>query len=98
MSDEIDTIAALQNEVDTLKRKLREAEAFQVHQLHFAADTLKKFAVDRIAGSAVILEVSSVGGKTVLGPVAVNGFSADTIAALTADLRRTYQDRTEFKP
>lgn len=98
MPDDIDTIVALQNEVDTLKRKLREAEAFQVHQLHFAADMLKKFSIDRIAGSSVILEVSSLGGKLVLGPVAVNGFSAETIAALTADLRRTYQDRTEFKP
>lgn len=98
MSDDIDAIVALQNEVDTLKRKLREAEASQLHQLHFAADTLKKFSVDRIAGSSVILEVSSLGGKLVLGPVAVNGFSTETIAALTADLRRTYEYRIQLKP
>lgn len=98
MSNKIDTITTLQSEIDTLKRKLKEAEASLVHQLYFAANTLKKFSIDKITGSTIILEISDLGGKTVLGPVAVNGFSAETITALTADMKRTYEDRIKYKP
>lgn len=98
MSDDDDTIKSLQYENIELKRRLRESEAFHPHRLHFAVGELKKFTVEKMVASACILEITILGGKISLGPVAVKGFSDETISALTADLRRTYDYMTELKP
>lgn len=93
-----DRLKSLQNEVNSLRNKLRIAESYQVHNLWFAASELPKFGVDRLKGSAAILEISTVSGKTTIGPVAISGFSPETIAEITADIRRTWNERTEIKP
>lgn len=98
MSDDEDTIKSLQDENIELKRKLRECEAFYLHRLQFAVGELKRFTIEKVFPSACILEITSLGGKISLGPVAIKGFSDETISALTADIRRTYDYMTELRP
>lgn len=82
-----------------LERKLMEAEAQQIHRYHFASCELEKFGINKMMGSGVILELSALGGKAVLTPVMISdGLSAETIAALKADLVRSYNKMVEFKP
>ena len=82
-----------------LERKLKEAQAYQIHTHYFASIEIDKFGIDKMMGSGVILELSALGGRTVLTPVTISdGLSAETIAAIKADLVRSYNKKTEFKP
>lgn len=90
--DQSDLIAELQ-------RKLKESEALQTCTYHFAATELKRLSVERCTGSAVIMELTLLGGKKKVGPVAIrDGLSPETIAAIHADLSRSYALAVEFKP
>lgn len=82
-----------------LRRELREAKAMAVCNYHFASKEIERLGTDRCMGSAVILELTLLGGKKGVEPVAIrNGLSAETIAAIKADLKRSYDYATEFKP
>lgn len=82
-----------------LERQLKEAQAQQIHTHYFASIDIDKFGIDKMTGSGVILELSALGGRTVLTPVTISdGLSAETIAAIKADLVRSYINKTEFKP
>ena len=86
------------DQIAQLQRKNRELEAQLVHQHHFASIELDKLNTDHMMGSAVILELTFLGGK-VIGPVAIkDGLSLETIKALKADLVRSYEKTVEFKP
>jgi len=77
---------------------VKELTAQLASTAHFAAAEIKKLGTDRIMGSAVILELSVLGGRTV-HPVAIrDGLSPETIAALVNDLKRSYDIATIFKP
>lgn len=82
-----------------LERQLKEAQAYQIHTHYFASTELDKFGIDKMMGSGVILELSTLGGRTVLTPVMISdGLSPETIAAIKADLVRSYNKMVEFKP
>lgn len=82
-----------------LQRKVKELEAQLAHQYHFATRTIDKAGMQHCLGSAVILELTVLGGTKVIAPVAIkDGLSAETIAALKADLKRSYDLTVEFKP
>ena len=82
-----------------LERRNKELEAQLVFQHHFASKYLDKMGIDRCMGSAVILELTVLGGKETVGPVAIrNGLSPETIAAIRADLVRSYENAIELKP
>lgn len=81
-----------------LKRKLFEAEAQQIHTNYYASKEIDKCSVDRLAGSAVILELTFLGGKKVFSPTSISGgLSKETIEAIKKDLKRSYDYNTEFK-
>lgn len=82
-----------------LQRKVKELEAQLVHQYHFASLGVEKADMRRTMGSAVILELTYLGGRKVIEPVAIkDGLSDETIAAIKADLKRSYERAVEFKP
>ena len=84
-----------------LQRKLRDAEAHQIHRYHFASKEVEAFNMDRFMGSSVIIEITAEGKKRdySMGPVAIrNGLSPETIKAIKADLKRSFDYATEFKP
>ena len=50
-------------------------------------------------GSGVVLSLTKVGGEEAFEPVMIcNGLSKETIAALKADLARSFNYATEMKP
>jgi hypothetical protein len=82
-----------------LERKLREAGAGQAHVYHFADAELHKASTDHLMASGVILTLTVLGGRKICDPVLIrNGLSLETVAALKADMVRSYHDAIEFKP
>lgn len=82
---------------EQLRWKLKAAEAQQVHNLHFADSYLA--GMKGFEGSAVILQIHSLSGKELIPATAiVNGLSPATIAAIRADLTRSWLYKTELMP
>lgn len=82
-----------------LQRKVKELEAQLVHQYHFAAARIDRASIKKTMGSAVIMELTFLGGAKIFEPVAIkDGLSDETIAAIKADLKRSYERTVEFKP
>jgi hypothetical protein len=83
----------------TLERKIKELEAQLASTYHFADAELLQASRKSYMGSAVIVEITALGGNVVMQPVAIrDGLSANTIAALRADIAKSYEDATVFKP
>lgn len=85
--------------IAALERELLEAEAAQIHNLHFSSHALAKASEERMKGSAVIITISALGGREIVGPTMINnGLSQETIAALEADMLRSWNEALVFKP
>lgn len=60
---------------------------------------LDKLDTDRFIGSGLIVTVAYLSGEQAFEPVMIcNGLSKETIAALKADLVRSFNYATEMKP
>lgn len=82
-----------------LEQKLEEAKAYHISRHHYASKTLYKSSTDNLMGSGVVLSLTIVGGKELFSPVMIrDGLSKETIAALKADLVRSYNLAIAFKP
>ena len=93
------TIAVQNQRIEELENKLRSAEAYQVHKLHFASYALDKISTDKMFGSGVIISITNLSGKPIVDPTVVSdGLSPETIAALQADMRRSFEKQMELKP
>ena len=82
-----------------LTRERDEALAGQVHTYHFASYALNKLSTNHLAASGLILSITVLGGKEAFDPVMIrDGLSEETIAALKADLVRSYNLAISLKP
>lgn len=82
-----------------LQRKILELEADLIHVYHFADAYLSAIKEHSYTGSAVLLQISAIGGKEIIPPVMIkDGLSAETIAAIRRDLVRSYEAKVEFRP
>ena len=82
-----------------LTRERDEALAGQVHTYHFASYALNKLSTYHLATSGLILSITVLGGREPFDPVMIrDGLSKETIAALKADLVRSYNLAIAFKP
>lgn len=82
-----------------LEQKLEEAKAHHIYRHHFASKALDRLSTDKLMGSGVVLSLTLIGGKELFEPVMIcNGLSKETIAALKADLARSFNYATELKP
>ncbi len=82
-----------------LEKKLEEAKAQHIYLYYFASKALDRFSTDKLMGSGVVLSLTLLGGKELFEPVMIcNGLSKETIAALKADLARSFNYATEMKP
>ena len=87
----------LKARIAELEKKLLVAEASQVHNHHFADMAIGKAA--NCMGSGVILTIKKLDGSNLVDPVMIsNGLSDASVAALRADLVRSFQYATELKP
>lgn len=88
---------ALQTEIATLERKLFEAKAQYASTLGAAFDAIPK-AIE-FMGSGVVLEISAIGGKSVIPAVMIrDGLSAATVKAIQADIARSFELATLVNP
>jgi len=82
-----------------LKRKLKEALAGQAHVYHFAEMEIEKLSVDHLLGSGAVLSLQVLGRTSSTLPVLIrDGLSKETIMAIKADLKRSYELAITFKP
>lgn len=82
-----------------LERKLKEAEAAQVHQYNFASSTVDKASTAYLMGSGVVMTLTVLGGREIFSPILIrDGLSSETIEALKADFVRSYELATLLKP
>lgn len=82
-----------------LEKRLKHMEAQLAHNYHFADNSLNKVSTDKLMGSGVILELTFYNGGAAIPPVMIkDGLSAETIAAIRADLRRSYELAIQFAP
>ena len=82
-----------------LEKQLFVAQASQLHRLHFASIYLDKINANQMRGSGIVLSIHTLSGKPVFEPVMIaNGLAPETIAALKADLARSFNYTTELKP
>lgn len=82
-----------------LERKILELEAQLVHRHAFADTELHKAGTDRMMGSGVLIQISTLGGKDIINPVVIrDGLSSETISAIRGDLKRSYAICTLHKP
>ena len=82
-----------------LESKLYESNAYHIYRHHFASKALDKLNTDRLMGSGVVLSLTLLGGKEAFEPVTISGgLSKETIAALKADLARSFNYAIEMKP
>lgn len=89
--------AALESQLADAQRRCDELKAQLASTLGAAFDAIPNAA--EYHGSAVILTVTALGGKTVVAPVAIrDGLSAATIAAIQNDLRRSFELATLVNP
>lgn len=82
-----------------LLTKVAELEAQLASTYHFASVQLDRAGSQVHQASAVIVRLTSLGGKEVTPPFAVlDGLSPATIDALRADILRSWHKATEFRP
>lgn len=82
-----------------LARKVKELEAQLASSYHFAGCTIDKASTDYLMASGVLLELTFLGGRQAITPVVIkDGLSKETIAAIKADMRRSYDLAVQFKP
>lgn len=82
-----------------LERQVKELEAQLAHSYHFASQELFAMSKRDYRASAVIVEVTGLGGAQILRAVAIrDGLSKETITALHNDVARSYASAVELKP
>ena len=81
-----------------LERKLIEVNACLSHGYHLANGAIDKASTKHMMGSGVVLTLTALGGREIIKPVMINdGLSDETIAAIKADLKRSYNTAIRFK-
>lgn len=82
-----------------LKREILELKSQLAHVYHFADHTLNKAGGKYMMGSGVLLQLTAIGGEEIINPIMIkDGLSEETIAAIRADIIKSYELSTMFKP
>lgn len=93
---EVDEITSL---IKELERKNLELKAQLAYVYRYARIGIEKADRSKIKGGAVVVQLHYLGGKEVCPAFALkDGFSPETIAALTEDLRFSYDQAVEIRP
>lgn len=79
---------------DELEQRIKDLEA-QLPFNHRAALKDIDKAGEALMASAAVLHITALGGRSIVAPVAItNGLSQTTIAAIKADLQRSFDSIT----
>ena len=79
--------------------RIEELEAQLAHRCQLAHYSLPKAGTAHLIGSGVILRLHALGGREITPAILIrDGLSDAAIAALQADIVRSYQGATQYKP
>src|SRR5262245_63263721 len=82
-----------------LLRELDELRGQLAHVYHFAGKELEKTSTKHLMASGALVTITVLGGRYAVTPFVVrDGFSEETIAALKADMHRSYELAIAFRP
>lgn len=74
-----------------LRRKITELESQLAHVYFFADVGLDKAGQKHFMASGIVMTLTGLGGREIIPPVCIkDGLSQETIDAIRADLRRSY--------
>jgi hypothetical protein len=80
------------------QRQILDLESQLAHRYHFAATSIDKAGTKHMMSSGVLLQLTANGGRELINPVMIkDGLSDETIAAIKADLKRSYDLAVMFK-
>lgn len=75
-----------------LEREIKELKGQLAYVYAIVCNNLIAASTDRLTGSGAVLSISTLGGRQVIDSVVIrDGLSPETIAALRADLKRSYE-------
>jgi hypothetical protein len=75
-----------------LERQILELESQLAHRYRFAELEIDKASTAKMMASGVLLQLTALGGREIINPVVIrDGLSPETIAAIKADLHRSYE-------
>jgi len=90
-------LALLEADLARERRRVHELKAQLASTLGAAFDTMPK--ASEYHGSAVILTITAIGGLEVVAPFAIrDGLSPKAVAALQADIARSFELATTVNP
>lgn len=80
-----------------LQRQVLELTAQLAHVYQFANTEIDRASTKHRMASGVLLQLTAIGGKEIINPVMIkDGLSDATIAAIRADLKRSYDLAVTF--
>lgn len=86
-----------QEELNDLRRKLRNSEACEFTRKIYSQRNISNAGKDRYLGSAVIVSIVDLNGRTIIEPTAIyGGLSQESIDALRKDLKETLRHSIEL--
>jgi len=91
-------IQELKNQLAVKEQKLKQVESQMVHKYAYTCQQLKHFGRDSCTGSAVIIELQTLGSQKIAPVALIDGLSDELIEALKVDLKRSFDLATEIKP
>jgi hypothetical protein len=81
-----------------LRRKITDLESQLTSRLYWAGREIDSCSTDKLLGSGVVMQLTFLGGKDAMEPVCIrDGLSRETIDAIKADLKRSYDLATLLK-
>lgn len=83
--------------ITELENRIQELESHDILRMMQAREEIKRLTQAKFMGSGVILHIKSLRGSDLVAPVMIQGgLSDETIAAIQADLLRSYEYRIEI--
>lgn len=82
-----------------LEREIKELKGQLANSYHLASKAVEKASVDHLMASGAVLTITALGGREIVDCVVIrDGLSKETITAIKADLKRSYDLATIHKP
>lgn len=91
--------AKLKKKIAELEARVVDTEASLASTYFYASDQLNNLSEAKMTASGVVITIKKLGGREGMMPAMIrDGLRPETIAALKAELKKSYELATLFKP
>lgn len=82
-----------------LEREIKELKGQLANSYYLASNAVERASANHLMASGAVLTITALGGREIIDSVVIrDGLSKETIAAIKADLKRSYDLATLHKP